>query len=150
MNLNVALFDYDLISKIRFADENERMSKETSLKVMGNRLMLSKLQKDFDSECKEFITQRKPDWFDELAQKENKTDEEIKKLKDEESAINAEYNEYVKNKVQEEIDIKLDFFTEDEYSEIFQVNLSNDVELKNGAKFTASDLLEIIHDQFVK
>lgn len=45
------------------------------------RIELSKITKEYDADIQEAIKSVKPEGFDELAQKENKTEEESKTLK---------------------------------------------------------------------
>ena len=52
-------------------------------------------------------------------------------------------------KGQEEVKEIEDAFTIDEYSDILEVNASNDVEI-NGNKITATNFMEIVYDLFVK
>ena len=63
---------------------------------------------------------------------------------------NSEYQEYLYQKGKEEVkDTIEDSITMEEYSDILDVNSSNDVEI-NGNKVKAADLMEVIFELFVK
>ena len=115
---------------------------------MGIRISLGKLRTQFDLDVQEAIKGFKPENFDELVQKPEKTDDEENELKSMTDQLNSEYNAFVIEKGKEVIvfDKKL---TEEEFGEIMDVNAGNDVEI-NGSKLNAADFLEVIYGLFVE
>ena len=149
MTMNEAVARYNFITKILLHNENkDELSKDLKVKIMSMRIELSKIKKVFDEDSKAFGEELITDDFRNLAQKENKSEEEIKDLQEQEAKINELYASYITQLNQKEVDFNT-FFTEDEYSEIVKVNIDNDVEINN-IKISSSDFLEIIYSLFVK
>lgn len=148
MTTNEAIAKYNFISKVLMKDGNDELSKELKIKIMSMRIELSKVKKSFDEDCKEFAEQIITDDFRNLAQKQDKTEEEKTKYLEEEAKINEAYAGYINQRSTKEVEINTEF-TADEYNEIVGVNASNDVEI-NGAKIPAGDFLEILYNLFVK
>ena len=144
MILNEVLTRQNIISKIELKEGNKELSKELKVRIMRIRLAYNKVKKAFDEDVKEFVEQITTDEYKELAQKQNRTEEEEKNTQ-----INSDYIEFVNQKgfeeVKETFDDKLN---EDEYAEILDVNSGNDVEI-NGVKIKAADLMEIFYELFV-
>ena len=149
MILNEVLTRQNIISKIELKEDNKELPKELKVKVMRIRLAYNKVKKAFDEDVKEFVEQITTDEYKELAQKQNRTEEEEKKYNELNTQINSDYIEFVNQKgfeeVKETFDDKLN---EDEYAEILDVNSGNDVEI-NGVKIKAADLMEIFYELFV-
>ena len=149
MILNEILTRQNIISKIELKEGNKELSKELKVRIMRIRLAYNKVKKAFDEDVKEFVEQLTTDEYKELAQKQNRTEEEEKKYNELNTQINSDYIEFVNQKgfeeVKETFDDKL---TDDEYAEILDVNSGNDVEI-NGAKIKAADLMEIFYELFV-
>ena len=149
MILNEVLTRQNMISKIELKEGNKELPKELKVRIMRIRLAYNKVKKAFDEDVKEFVEQITTDEYKELAQKQNRTEEEEKKYNELNTQINSDYIEFVNQKgfeeVKETFDDKL---TEDEYAEILDVNSGNDVEI-NGAKIKAADLMEIFYELFV-
>ena len=82
-----------------------------------------------------------------LAQKQDRTPEEEKELKEMSDKLTEEYNAFVIAKGNEIVSFDKKF-TEDEFNEIMEVNADNDVEI-NGNKLNAADFLEVIYGLFV-
>lgn len=148
MTTNEAIAKYNFISKVLMKDGNDELSKELKIKIMSMRIELSKVKKSFDEDCKEFAEQIITDDFRNLAQKQDKTEEEKTKYLEEEAKINEAYAGYINQRSTKEVEINTEF-TADEYNEIVGVNASNDIEI-NGAKIPAGDFLEILYNLFVK
>ena len=148
MTVNEALIRQNFISKILLKNDDGELSKALKVKIMQMRIKLGKVRKEFDEDVQEAIKGFTPDGYAELAQKQDKTDEEKKKVEDWNKQIQEDYNEFVIKRGQEEVvvDVKL---TEDEYNEILEVNAANDVEI-NGQKISAADFLEILYTLFVE
>lgn len=149
MILNEVLTRQNIISKIELKEGNKELSKELKVRIMRIRLAYNKVKKAFDEDVKEFVEQITTDEYKELAQKQNRTEEEEKKYNELTTQINSDYIEFVNQKgfeeVKETFDDKLN---EDEYAEILDVNSGNDVEI-NGVKIKAADLMEIFYELFV-
>ena len=149
MILNEVLTRQNIISKIELKEGNKELSKELKVRIMRIRLAYNKVKKAFDEDIKEFVEQITTDEYKELAQKQNRTEEEEKKYNELNTQINSDYIEFVNQKgfeeVKETFDDKLN---EDEYAEILDVNSGNDVEI-NGVKIKAADLMEIFYELFV-
>ena len=149
MILNEVLTRQNIISKIELKEGNKELSKELKVRIMRIRLAYNKAKKAFDEDVKEFVEQITTDEYKELAQKQNRTEEEEKKYNELNTQINSDYIEFVNQKgfeeVKETFDDKLN---EDEYAEILDVNSGNNVEI-NGVKIKAADLMEIFYELFV-
>ena len=149
MILNEVLNRQNIISKIELKEGNKELSKELKVRIMRIRLAYNKVKKAFDEDIKEFVEQITTDEYKELAQKQNRTEEEEKKYNELNTQINSDYIEFVNQKgfeeVKETFDDKLN---EDEYAEILDVNSGNNVEI-NGVKIKAADLMEIFYELFV-
>ena len=149
MILNEVLTRQNIISKIELKEGDKELSKELKVRIMRIRLAYNKVKKAFDEDIKEFVEQITTDEYKELAQKQNRTEEEEKKYNELTTKINSDYIEFVNQKgfeeVKETFDDKLN---EDEYAEILDVNSGNDVEI-NGVKIKAADLMEIFYELFV-
>ena len=149
MILNEVLTRQNIISKIELKEGNKELSKELKVRIMRIRLAYNKVKKAFDEDVKEFVEQITTDEYKELAQKQNRTEEEEKKYNELNTQINSDYIEFVNQKGLEEVKETFDDkLTEDEYAEILDVNSGNDVEI-NGVKIKAADLMEIFYELFV-
>ncbi len=149
MILNEVLTRQNIISKIELKEGNKELSKELKVRIMRIRLAYNKVKKAFDEDVKEFVEQITTDEYKELAQKQNRTEEEEKKYNELNTQINSDYIEFVNQKGFEEVkEIFDDKLNEDEYAEILDVNSGNDVEI-NGVKIKAADLMEIFYELFV-
>ena len=149
MILNEVLTRQNIISKIELKEGNKELSKELKVRIMRIRLAYNKVKKAFDEDVKEFVEQITTDEYKELAQKQNRTEEEEKKYNELNTHINSDYIEFVNQKGFEEVkEIFDDKLNEDEYAEILDVNSGNNVEI-NGVKIKAADLMEIFYELFV-
>lgn len=147
MTLNEAMIRHNFITKVVFKDGDESLSKELKIKLMNMRIELGKVRKEFDDMMQELVKEIKPSEFDELAQKEGKTDEEETKLVEMTNMLNREYEELAIAKGQEQVSFDKTL-TIDEYYEIVSVNCDKDVEI-NGATISAPEFLEVLHSLFV-
>jgi hypothetical protein len=148
MKVNEALIKQNFITKIVLTNDKEELSKKLKVKIMGMRIKLAKVRKEFDEDVQEAIKGFTPEGYPEIAQKTERTEEETKQLEAWNKQIQEEYNEFVIKRGQDEVlvDTKL---TEDEYNEILEVNAANDVEI-NGQQINAADFLEILYTLFVE
>lgn len=147
MTLNEVLIRHNFIIKLLLKDGNSELTKELKVKIMGMRIALSKFRAQFDQDAQEAIQGLKPSNFDALAQKQDRTPEEEKELKEMSDKLTEEYNAFVIAKGNELVSFDKKF-TEEEFGEIMEVNADNDVEI-NGNKLNAADFLEVIYGLFV-
>ena len=149
MTLNDILTKQNVITKIELATDSKELPKELKVKIMRMRMAYNKVRKQFDEDLKEFSEQIVPEELKELSNKKERTTEEDERFVELNNKANAEYNEFVIQKSNEEVKDEInDKLTEEEYFEIMEVNAANDVEI-NGNKIKAADFLEIIYDLFV-
>lgn len=147
MTLNEVLIRHNFITKLLLKDGNSELTKELKVKIMGMRIALSKFRNQFDQDAQEAIQGFKPSNFDALAQKQDRTPEEEKELKEMSDKLTEEYNAFIIAKGNEVVSFDKKF-TEEEFGEIMEVNADNDVEI-NGNKLNAADFLEVIYGLFV-
>ena len=147
MTLNEVLIRHNFITKLLLKDGNSELTKELKVKIMGMRIALSKFRSQFDQDAQEAIQGFKPSNFDILAQKQDRTSEEEKELKEMSDKLTEEYNAFIIAKGNELVSFDKKF-TEEEFGEIMEVNADNDVEI-NGNKLNAADFLEVIYGLFV-
>lgn len=147
MTLNEVLIRQSFLNQIVLKSDEGELPKDLKVKVMRMRIELNKVRTQFDEDSQEMIKGLKPEGFDELATKEDKTNEEIKELQELTDKLNEEYNLYIIEKGKEEhpFDKK---FTSDEYDELINVNV-NDVNI-NGTKLSGEEFLEIFYTLFVE
>jgi hypothetical protein len=149
MILNELLTRQNVITKIELKDGDKELPKELKVKIMRIRLAYNKVKKAFDEDVKEFVEQIATDEYKALAQKVDRTEEEETKYNELNSKINSDYIEFVNQKGLEEVSENIDDkISEDEYSEILDVNAGNDVEI-NGQTLKAADLMEAFYELFV-
>ena len=150
MILNELLTKQNVFTKITLKDGDKELSKELKVKIMRIRMAYTKIKKNFDSEVQEFVDELMTDEFKELNNKTERTQEENDRFDELNSAINADYQEFLVQKGLEEVTTVIDdTLTMDEYSDILDINSGNDVEI-NGNKIPAVDFMEIVYDLFVK
>ena len=147
MTLNEVLIRQSFLNQIVLKSDEGELPKDLKVKVMRMRIELNKVRAQFDEDSQDMIKGLKPEGFDELANKEDKTDEEIKRLQELTDKLNEEYNLYIIEKGKEEhpFDKK---FTSDEYDELININV-NDV-IINGTKLSGEEFLEIFYTLFVE
>lgn len=148
MTLNEALIRQNFISKVSLKQGECELSKDLKVKVMRMRIDLTKIRSAFDQDSQEAVKQLKPENFDALAQKEDRTITEEVDLKNMTDKLNEEYTAFITEKGKEDVTFDKTF-TEDEYEQIIEVNAGKDVEI-NGNKLSAEDFLEIIAGLFVE
>ena len=146
MTLNEALVRQNFLSKIVLRNNENELSKELKIKIIQMRAELNKLRNQFEADSQEVIKELKPEGFDALYVKENKTEEEIAKLNNLTNKLTDEHNTFVLQKGKEEVSFDKKF-TLEEYGELMDVNY-NEVEI-NGNRLPAEDFLEIIYSLFV-
>ena len=146
MTLNEALVRQNFLNKLVLRNNENELPKDLKVKVMQMRIELNKLRNQFEEDSQEMIKGLKPEGFDELYVKENKTEEEVKQLDSLSQKLTDEHNAFVIEKGKEEVSFDKKF-TVEEYNDLLDVNC-NEVEI-NGNKLSAEDFLEIIYSLFV-
>ena len=150
MVLNDVLTKQNVITKVLLKDGDKELPKALKVKIMRMRMAYNKIKQQFDADTQEFTKDLIPAELQELANKQERTDEEQARFDELNAKVNSEYQEFLIQKGDEEIKESLDdTFTFDEYAELVDVNSGNDVEI-NGNKIKAVDFLEIVCNLFVK
>lgn len=149
MILNDLLTRQNVFTKLSLKEGDKELPKALKVKIMRVRMAYTKIKKNFDAEVQEFAEELMTDEFKELNNKTDRTPEEEVRFTELSNKINSEYQEFLIQKGQEEIEAPDDMLTMDEYSDILEVNAGNNVEI-NGNKIEAVDFLEIVYDLFVK
>ena len=149
MNLNELLTKQNVLTQIILVNGEKELPKALKVKIMRIRMAYNKIKKSFDDEVQEFTKELINDEFRELSNNTERTTEEETRYNELTNKINSEYQEFLIQKGQEEVKEIEDVFTMDEYTDILEVNASNDVEI-NGNKITATNFMEIVYDLFVK
>lgn len=148
MTTNEVLARQNFITKVLFKNGDESISKDLKVKIMAMRIEYSKVRKQFDEDIQEFIKGVTPEGFVELQNKQDKTEEEQKKLAEMIDKINVEYNAYINKISSDECNVKNEKLTEDDFNEIVAVMPEDDIEI-NGQKIPIADYLEVLHALFV-
>lgn len=147
MTINELMIKYNFITKILLRDGDRELSKDLKVKLMSMRIKLGKVKKELEEDLQEVVKQLTPEGYHTLAMKEDKTDEDKAQVEAWNKQINEEYNAYVDKRGKEEVNIDT-LISEDEFSQIIEVNAGNDVEI-NGQKLNAADFLEVLYSLFV-
>ena len=150
MILNEILTRQNVITKILLSRGNKELPKELKVKIMRMRMAYSKIKKQFDEDTQEFSKQIISDELRDLANKSDRTPEENERFNELNSKANAEYQEYLIQKGNEEVkDFTDTVLTDDEYADILDINSDGEYEV-NGQKIKAVDLMEAVYELFVK
>lgn len=148
MTLNEALIRHNFISKILLKSGENELPKALKAKVMSMRITLSNIRSAFDKDAQQVITELKPTGFDELTQKQNKSEEEDKQYKSMIDKLNEDYNAFLIEKGKEDVQFNR-YFTEEEYADIVEVNADNEVKI-NESTLSGPEFLEVIYSLFVE
>ena len=150
MTTNEVLTKQNFLSKLVLKDNENELSKNLKVKIMKMRIEYAKVRKAFDEDLQEFVKDFAPERFKELQQipENERTDEQNQEMTELTNKINEDYNAYIIQRGQDEVNVNTTSFTEEEFEEILEVNSGNDVEI-NGTKVPAADFMEIIYTLFV-
>ena len=150
MTTNEVLTKQNFLSKLVLKDNENELSKNLKVKIMKMRIEYAKVRKVFDEDLQEFVKDLAPERFRELQQipENERTDEQNQELTELTNKINEDYNAYIIQRGQDEVNVNTTSFTEEEFEEILEVNSGNNVEI-NGTKVPAADFMEIIYTLFV-
>jgi hypothetical protein len=146
MTLNEALIRQTFLSKLVLKNNGNELPKDLKVKVMGMRIELNKLRNQFETDSQEAIKGLKPEGFDDLYVKQDRTEEETAQLDDWAKKLTDEHNTFIIEKGKELVTFDKKF-TLEEYNDLIDVN-SDDVEV-NGTSITGEEFLEIIYSLFV-
>ena len=142
MTLNEVLARQNFVNKLVLKNGENELPKELKVKLMGMRIALNKIRNQYDEDSKEAVEGLKPEGFDALAQKQDKTEEEQKLYNEMYQKLVDEHNAFLIEKSKEEVEFDRNF-TEDEFNELVYVN-SDSVKI-NDVELSAEDFLEIIY-----
>ena len=149
MKNNEIINRYNILSAIQLVNGNDVLSSPLKVKIISERIKSGKLVDGIKSDIQKFVEGLIDDNIKELANKQDKTEEDIKKLVELEKDLQEQQRMYIYNREQEEaVDFSEFYFTEDEYYEIVNVN-SKDVVI-NGNEVKLADFLEYLYKEFVK
>ena len=95
MTLNEVIVKHNFISKILLKSEDGQLSKELKAKIMSMRIDLNRLRTRFEEDAKEVIEHLKPEGYDELGMKQEKTPEEIELFNSQTAKLNEEYEAFI-------------------------------------------------------
>ena len=147
MVLNEVLNKQFFLSKVLLEKEGKELPKELKVKIMRLRIKYNKYKNNFDEDVKVFVEQCTPQELKDLANKEDRTEEENNLLAELSNKLNAEYQEFVIQKGQDVVEENLQSkpFTMADYEEIVDVNSGVTIQELPGA-----DFLEVIYNLFVE
>ena len=150
MTTNEVLTKQNFLTKLVLKDNENELSKNLKVKIMKMRIEYAKVRKAVDEDLQEFVKDLAPERFRELQQipENERTDEQNQELTELTNKINEDYNAYIIQRGQDEVNVNTISFTEEEFEEILEVNSGNNVEI-NGTKVPAADFIEIIYTLFV-
>lgn len=152
MVLNEILVKQNILNPLLVKAGNEELSKELKVKIVRLRIAYNKVKKQFDEDVQEFTKNLIPKELQKLQEipEDKRTPEEIKKLEELVTKVNEEYREFIQQKYQEEISIKInDTFTDEEFDQIVAVNAGNDVIINENTHVKAEELMESFYLMFV-
>lgn len=150
MILNEVLTRQSLITKLLLTHGNKELSKGLKVKIMRMRMAYNKIKQQFEIDSKEFSNQIVSDELKILINKTDKTEEELARFKELNDKANAEFQEFLIQKGNEEVkDFEDLTFSEDEFADILDINSDGEYEVNN-QKIQAPDFMEIIYALFVK
>lgn len=147
MTINELMVKHNFITKVLLRDGDKELSKDLKVKLMSMRIELGKIRRQLEEDLQEAVKGLTPDGYQELAAKQDKTEEDKAQLEIWNKQINDEYNAYVDKRGKEEVQIDT-ALSKDEFDQIIEVNAGNDVEI-NGTKLNAADFLEALYSLFV-
>jgi len=149
MTTNDAIIRYNFISKVLFKDGDATLSKDLKIKIMSMRIEYGKINKVFEEDVQEFTKGIIEDRFNELQNKQDRTEEENKEFNALIDKYNGETNDYINKRAMDEVEVNDYSLSTDEYAEIMETNAEKDVTINNQT-LNAPDFLEALHNLFVK
>ena len=149
LSINSAVLKYNLLSCIKYSDENYNISRELKVKLIRTKFNLEKTYKEFNQFQQQALEELKTERYRYLVTKTERTEEEEEEAKKLVSELNEDLHSVVKEKSRETVEVSFDYLSEDEFNEILLVNVNNDVRI-NGVNIAAEEYLELFHNEFVK
>lgn len=147
MTINELMVKHNFITKVLLRDGDKELSKDLKVKLMSIRIELGKVRKQLEDDLQEAVKGLTPEGYQELAMKQDKTEEDKIQVETWNRQINEEYNAYIDKRGKEEVQIDATL-SKDEFNQIVEVNAGNNVEI-NGTKLNAADFLEALYSLFV-
>lgn len=138
---------HNFITKVLLRDGDRELGKDLKVKLMSMRIELGKRRRQLEEDLQEAVKELTPTGYQELAMKEDKTEEDKAQVEAWNKQINEEYNAYVDKRGKEEVEMDTSL-SEEDFAQIIEVNAGNDVEI-NGTKLNAGDFLEVLYSLFV-
>lgn len=149
MNINELLIKQQVFTNIALTNGSKELSKSLKVKIMRIRIAYAKIKKAFEEDVYEFTQNLMSEDFISLRDNQHRSDIEEQRFQELYKKLNSEYQEFLKQKGLEPVDVVDDILTEEEYEEIIDVHSGNVVEI-NGIQVTPEDFLEGIYNLFVK
>ena len=150
MTLNDIVSKYNLITQLRLEHNGKEFSKELKLKIIKMRIEYGKFSKALDNDIKEFTDGIISDRYKFLVNAGFRTPEENKELSELEEEYRKDISEYMNSKANDVIENVNDWkITPDEYEEIIDFNITNNVNI-NGNQILGPDYLELIYNLLVE
>ena len=147
MTYNDALARYNLLTNLKLSNDSGSISTDVKMKIIRNRINLSKVKKEWDAYLQEFANALNTDRFNELYEKE-RTPEEETEFKQIEAELNAIINKEMLAHSESKVNAEYTKFTEDEFYEITEFNVDNNPKI-NGITLSAPDYLEMLYTLMV-
>ena len=147
MSINDALIRYNLLNFVKYTDEDYSLSRELKVKLIRLKLDLEKTYNEFNSFQQKALEEVKTARYDELVNKEVRTDEENTELQKIVAEINEDLNKIVLKKAEEEVNVNFSYLTNDEYNEFLTVNINNEVTI-NGVNLSPEEYVSLFYRKF--
>lgn len=150
MTINNAILRYNLLSVIKFSDQDYSLPRELKIKLIRLKLDLGKVKDEFMSFQQKAMEEIKSEEYNILVSKLDKNEEEIKRLNEVTNELNEELNKLVSNKSEELIEIRsFDYLNDDEFNQILNVNIDNNPVI-NGNQIDFNTYIELLYNNFLK
>lgn len=151
MTVKDLLTKLNVLNALTVVNGDKELSKELKVKIVRLRMAYNKVKQQLDSEFQEFADTLLSEEEKTIQRKEinDRTSEEVEKIQKAVDRANAEYSEYLQQKMHDDLPGKYDdSFTEDDFEAIVDLNLGKDVEINN-QKVTSEELVEAFYILFV-
>ena len=150
MTYDEALMRYNLLSNLLYKDGDDNLNKELKIKLIKMKIEFSKINKEFEDYQSQCVESIKTDEFEELQNKQDRTEEENKRLNEIIEGLNNDLNQLLFEKSRETTEVKFDYLTEEEFDEILLVNANNENVTINGNKIDSGNFLDLFHTLFIR
>lgn len=151
MTFNDVIAKHNFISNVLLVNGKDELDKDLRLKIVKIRIGLFKIRESFEKEANEALKELTPKELITLRDKKDKTDEDNAELKKMQQKLQDDYNSYLISRGNEDAKTDIDTtITEDEFTQIINVNSNNDDIMINNQKISAGAFLEIFYKFFVE